>query len=185
MIGLWPVFTALHGPTSLNEDGTLLGLDAEFWGSMMEGPSLLLVALGLAGARDQLLSATGRAGRVGLWLAVVALALPALVNVAILAVVPPLLSPLLGVGLVLVAARCAAEVPGLARAALAGIALLAFFSFAWTALVRPDVIDEIHGYRIYGVGANVLSGLGWILLAVSLVAGERARTAGPGVASPS
>ena len=33
MIALGPLFTALHGPTSVNEDGHWLGQDPLFWGA--------------------------------------------------------------------------------------------------------------------------------------------------------
>ena len=46
-------------------------------------------------------------------------------------------------------------------------------------------MDQIYGYRIYGEGANVLFGLGWILLGASLLAGECAPIAEPAVSASS
>jgi hypothetical protein len=168
MIVLWPFYTRLHGPTSVDEQGALLGQGTEFWGGMMEGPSLLLIALGLAGSYAPLTGQGGRKARVGFVLALIALSIPALVNLATLSVWPPLLAPVLGIGLVLIAAGNRA-LPGLIGVVLVALALLAFFAFLWLALVRPDVLDRIDGYRIYGIGANVLFGLGWVLLGASLL----------------
>ena len=47
------------------------------------------------------------------------------------------------------------------------------WSFLWLLSVRPHVLDEIHGYRIYGAVANVLFGVGWILFGLSLVTRRR------------
>ena len=62
-----------------------------------------------------------------------------------------------------------------------------FWSFLWLAAVGPDVLGQIHGYRIYGAVANVLFGLGWILFGASLVARGRITEAGRPIpaASPS
>jgi len=174
MLALWPVFTSLHGPTSVNEEGTLFGGSALFWGSMMEGPSLLLIALGLAGSYERLTGQASRAARVGFVLVIVALVVPALINIAIRAVIPPLLAPVLGAGLVLMAVgNRASSLPTFSRAVLVAMGMLQFFAFLWALLVRPDVLDRIDGYRIYGVGASVLFGLGWILLGASLMTRRR------------
>lgn len=42
--------------------------------------------------------------------------------------------------------------------------------------MRPDLLDRIDGYRIYGLVANVLFGLGWIVLGLSLAAKARSST---------
>lgn len=44
MLAIWPIFTTLHGPTSVNEGNELFGIGPEFWSAMIEGPSLLLMA---------------------------------------------------------------------------------------------------------------------------------------------
>lgn len=171
MIALWPIYTTLHGPTSVNQGGELLGRDPLFWGAMMEGPPLLLMAAGLFGSRRLLTETGGRKTRVGLVLALIALVIPALANLAILAVWPPLLAPLLGVGLILLGSG---QPDGGAlrrptKVVLIGMGITQVFSFLWALVVRPDVIDQINGYRIAGVVANVLFGLGWIVLGVSLL----------------
>ena len=180
MVAVWPIYTSLHGPGSVDQNGRLLGGGTEFWGGMMEGPPVLLIALGLAGSYKLLTGQAGRIARVGFVLTMIALVVPALVNLAILAVIPPLLSPVLAVGLILLARgnRANASLPRSGRVVLIGLAMLQLFAFLWTVFVRPDLMDQIDGYRIYGVGANVLYGLGWILLGAILVA--RARTREPG-----
>lgn len=175
MIALWPVYTTLHGPTSFNEDGHLLGMDPLFWGSMMEGPSSLLIAAGLAGSYGLLTARSGRMVRVGFVLTMIGLVIPALVNLAILAVMPPLLAPLLGVGLILLARgnRGNSSLTGFSRLVLTGLGATQLFAFLWALAVRPDLADRIDGYRIYGAIATVLFGVGWIAFGISLVARDR------------
>lgn len=184
MIVLWPVYTTLHGPTSFYEEGYLFGMEGLFWGGMMEGPSSLLMALGLAGSYELLTGREGKMARIGFGLAMIGLVIPGLVDLAVLAPMPPLLAPLLGLGLILLAVgnRSNPSLPRFSRRVLVWMALLQFFAFLWTALVRPDVLDQIYGYRIYGVGANVLFGLGWVILGSSLLMrGWIARTDEPAV----
>ncbi len=52
MIVLWPVFTTLHGPTSFNEDGHLLGMGLVVLGRDDGGSAGLLIALGSLGRTD-------------------------------------------------------------------------------------------------------------------------------------
>lgn len=102
-IALWPIYTSVHGPGSVDMQGEVLGMGTLFWGSMMEGPSGLLIALGLAGSYGRLTGRAGRMARVGYVLTMIGVVIPALVNLAILAVVPPLLAPVFGTGLILMA----------------------------------------------------------------------------------
>ncbi|MDQ3500831.1 MAG: hypothetical protein M3488_07660 [Actinomycetota bacterium] len=102
-IALWPIYTSVHGPGSVDMGGEVLGMGTLFWGSMMEGPSGLLIALGLAGSYGRLTGRAGRMARVGYVLTMIGVVIPALVNLAILAVVPPLLAPVFGTGLILMA----------------------------------------------------------------------------------
>ena len=161
-VALWPIYTSLHGPTSFDAHGELLGRGTEFWGSMMEGPSGLLIALGLVGSHTLLTGHAGRMARVGFVLAMIGALIPALVNTAILAVMPPLLAPVFGVGVILIAVanRTTSSLTRFSRLVLIALGMVLNFSFLWTLLVRPDVMDQIDGYRIYGVVANVLSGRG-------------------------
>ena len=170
--GLWPIYTSLHGPTTFDEQGALLGRGTEFWGSMMEGPSGLLVALGLAGSYTPLVARAGRWGRVGFALTMVGIVIPSLIDLAILAVVPPVLAPVSAAGLIMIAVanRTTSSLTRLTRFVLIGLGTVLLFAFLWALLVRPDLADRIDGYRIYGVAASVLYGIGWILLGASLIA---------------
>lgn len=176
-VALWPLFTNLHGPTSFNEDREFLGGEAQLWGALMEGPSGLLIVAGLAGAYPLLVAHGGRMARVGFWMAVVGLVVPSVASIVIRETVPPLLAPVLGAGLLLMAfaSRDVPAVSSLQRALLAGLGAAQVFAFLWTLAVRPDLIDRIDGYRIYGVVANLLFGLGWIALGLSLVVRARQR----------
>lgn len=171
-VALWPIFTNLHGPTSFNRDDELLGGDALLWGALMEGPSGLLIAAGLAGAYPLLVAQGGRMARIGFWMAVVGLVVPSVASILIRGAVPPLLAPVVGVGLFLMAYanRAVPSVSSLQRVLLGVVGGAQIFAFLWALAVRPDLIDRIDGYRIYGLVANVLFGLGWIVLGVSLVA---------------
>ena len=96
--------------------------------------------------------------RAGFVLAMIGVVIPAVVNLAILAVMPPLLTPVFGVGLILIATanRTSSSLTRFGRLVLVGLGVVLLFAFLWTLLVRPDVLDQIDGYRIYGVVANVL-----------------------------
>lgn len=168
---LWPVFTTLHGPGSVDRQGELFGQAGLFWGAMMEGPSGLLIAAGLAGSAQLLTAGGGRRGRFGLRLAVAAAAVPAAVDLVLLAVVPPLLGPVLAAALVLIVLN--RSLARTVRVVLAGLAGTLALGFLWFLLVRPDVLERIGGYRIYGVVANVLYGAGWVVVGVLLLRLDR------------
>lgn len=172
MVPMWVRYTTLHGPTTFDEGGHWLGQGPGFWGSMMEGPSGLLIALGLAGSYTLLTGHAGRMARVGFVLAMIGAVIPPLADLAVREVIPPLLAPVFGVGLILIAVanRTSSALTRSSRLVLVGLGIVLLFSFLWTLLVRPDVMDQIDGYRIYGVVANVLFGVGWILFGASLIA---------------
>lgn len=180
-IALWPIYTTLHGPGSVNQGGELLGMDALFWGSMMEGPSGLLIALGLAGSYSRLTGGGGRMARVGYVLTMIGVLIPALINVAILAVMPPLLAPVFGAGLILIALanRRSPSLTRFSQLLLWGLGTVLLWSFLWLLSVRPHMLDEIYGYRIYGAVANVLFGVGWILFGLSLATRPRTDNRAP------
>ena len=179
-IALWPIYTTMHGPGSVDQGGEFLGIGTLFWGSMMEGPSGMLIALGLAGSYGRLTASGRRMARVGYVLTMIGVVIPALINLAILAVMPPLLAPIFGAGLILIAlaSRGSASLTRFSQLVLWALGIVLLWSFLWLLAIRPSVLDEIHGYRIYGAVANVLFGAGWILFGVSLV--TRGRIAEPG-----
>jgi|SRR3990172_7713578 len=96
--------------------------------------------------------------RAGFVLTMIGAVIPAVVNLAILAVMPPLLTPVFGVGLILIATanRTSSSLTRFGRLVLVGLGAVLLFAFLWVLLVRPDMIDRIDGDRIYGVVANVL-----------------------------
>ena len=173
MVPMWVRFTTLHGPTSYNEDGQWLGQGAIFWGGMMGFASLLIV-IGTYGSRA-LLEAGGRSARIGFWLALVGLGIPALVDIAIRAAVPPLLMPLAATGLVVLAAahRHDPALPITCRVALLVMGLLLSAAFLMN-LVPQETLDRFHWYRLYGLLSNVLFGLGWVVFGASLTRKQRA-----------
>src|SRR5687768_3428650 len=178
-VALWPIYTTVHGPGSVDQEGEFLGMGTLFWGGMMEGPSGMLIALGLAGSYSRLTASGHRMACVGYVLTMIGVLVPALINVAILAVMPPLLAPIFGAGLILIAlaGRRSAALTRFSQLVLWGLGIVLLWSFLWLLSVRPHVLDEIDGYRIYGAVANVLFGVGWILFGVSLL--TRGRMAEP------
>ena len=182
MIALWPLFTALHGPTSVNEDGHWLGQDPLFWGSILSALPSLLIASGLLAQYPLLAVGGGGTARWGYRLVMVALVVPAVVDLVMLALGPPLLLPLSVAGLVLLAVgqRSNPAVPRSSRLALLSMGILSFLALVWAAFLPLDVSDRLYGYRIYGFVVYVLVGAGWVVLGASLP-----RTSGPesGVAS--
>ena len=167
MTPMWVRFTTLHGPTSFNEDGHWLGQSAIFWGGMMGFASLLIV-IGIYGHRA-LLEAGGRRARVGFWLALIGLGVPAVADIVFRAAVPPLLMPLAAVGLVLLGAahRHDPALPTTCRVALLVTGLLLSAAFLMN-LVPQETLDRFEWYRLYGILSNVLFGLGWVVFGVSI-----------------
>ena len=174
MVPLWVRFTTLHGPTSYNEDGRWFGQSAIFWGGMMGFASLLIV-IGVYGHRA-LLEAGGRSARIGFWLALVGLGIPALADIAIRAAVPPFLMPVAATGLIVLAAahRHDPTLPITCRVALLVVGLLLSVAFLMN-LVPLETLDRFQWYRLYGLLSNVLFGLGWVVFGARLTWKQRAR----------
>ena len=170
MAVLWPLYISLHGPTSYSLNGHWLGQGPEFWGSIMEGPACLLIALGLVGYYPLLARHADRKARIGFVLMIIGLVVTGVADLAILAIVPPFLSPLVAIGLILLALshRENPAFPKPARYASWGMSILLLFSFLWTLLLPLDVFDRINGYVVFGITANLLFGVGWIVVGVSL-----------------
>jgi hypothetical protein len=168
MVPMWVRFTTLHGPTSFNENGHWLGGSSIFWGGMM-GFAGLLIVLGLHGHRILLVEGRGRSARIGYWLTMIGLGVPAVVDLAIRAAVPPLLMPLAAIGLtcLAVAHRHNASLPTTGRVTLVVLATVLSVAFL-TVAIPLETSDSIQGYRLYGILANVLFGLGWAVFGASL-----------------
>ena len=185
MVPMWVRFTTLHGPTSFNEDGHWLGGSSIFWGGMMGFASLLIV-LGLYGHRILLAEGRGRSARIGYWLTMIGLGVPAVVELAARAAMPPLLMPLAATGLILLATAHRHD-PSLAtasRVALLAIGILLSVAFLMVVAIPLETSDSIQGYRLYGILSNVLFGLGWVVFCVSLARNQAAeRTPSPAQAA--
>jgi len=167
MASLWPLFTSLHGPTSRNEDRHFLGQDPLFWGAMMEGVPSLLISCGLAVLSSVLWHGATRACRVGYLLLLVSLLVPGVIDLLILATVPPLLYPIEAAGLLLLA--WAAPIPqGWARGVLVVMAVL-LLATMWSVFLTLEEWDAVNGYRIDGFVANVLVALGWVAVGAALL----------------
>ena len=176
MAFLWPLYISLHGPTSFSLNGHFLGQGPEFWGSIMEGPASLLIALGLLGNYSLLAGHSDRKARIGFVLTMIGLVVTGVADLAILAIVPPFLSPLVAIGLILIALSHRKD-PSFQKSALYalwGMSVLLLFSFFWTLLLPLDVFDQINGYIVFGITANLLFGVGWIVFGVSLWRREQA-----------
>ncbi|WP_411278338.1 hypothetical protein [Gaiella sp.] len=167
MVPMWVRFTTLHGPTSFNENRHWLGGSSIFWGGMMGFASLLIV-IGVYGHRA-LLEAGGRSARIGFWLVLAGLGIPALADIALRAAVPPFLMPLAATGLILLAAahRHDPALPMTCRVALLITGLLLSAAFLMN-LVPLETLDRFQWYRLYGILSNVLFGLGWVVFGASL-----------------
>ena len=169
MAVLWLLFTKLHGPTSFNRDGHWLGGDPLFWGMMMSAPASILISLGLVGHYRLLAGDASRMARIGFVLVMIGLVIPALVDFATVALGPPLLLPLLAIGLLMLsfARREPGDLPRTSQrillllGVLPAIAVLSFF-------IPTEVLDQYNGYRIYGILANFIFGAGWVVFGVSL-----------------
>lgn len=179
MLTLWPLFTVLHGPTSFNLDRHFLGFSPLFWGALMEGVSGVLITIGVVLWRRVFI--VGALSRVALIVALVALAVPAMLDLAFLVTMPPLVQPLLGLGLIAIAAANR-ELPTLARLTLATMGAL-YVAALWSLFVSIEQWDSLNGYRVYGIMANVLPSIGWIIVAVSVALA--ARRAALSLAAPS
>ena len=182
MVPMWVRYTTLHGPTSFDERGHWLGQDEAFWGGMM-APAMLLIVMGLYVHRTLLKERGGRVARIGYWLTMIGLGLPAAVDLAARNVVPPFLMPLAAIGLILLAAahRHDPALPITCRVALLVMGLLLSAAFLMN-LVPLETLDRFQWYRLYGLLSNVLFGLGWVVFGASLARHPAAEPSPPTVA---
>ena len=167
---LWPLYITLHGPTSYDQDGRFLGGGVLFWGMMMNAPASVLFPLGLAGHYRLLTKDTRRMAKIGIVLAMIGLVIPAGIDFVMVAIGPPLLMPLTTIGLILVAVanRKNAMLPKVAQHTLLGLGILLGLALPMF-LIPLAIFDQIEGYRIYGILAHLLFGVGWVVLGFSLM----------------
>lgn len=182
MAPTWARYTTLHGPTSFDEDGHWLGQGPGFWGSMM-APAMLLIVLGVYGHRTLLAGRGGRIARVGYWLTVIGLGVPAVLELSIRETMPPLFMPLAALGLILlaVAHRQDPSLPTTCRVTLWALGLLLSGAFLMNA-IPLETLDRFQWYRLYGLLSNLLFGLGWVVFGASLAKQRAARRHGEATA---
>jgi len=169
MAAFWVIFTNVHGPTSFNLDSPFLGKGMFFWGVMTSTPPSLLVALGLILLYPQLVLPGARLARTGFFLTLIGLIVPAVSDLVLGAMGPPLLLPLLGIGLILlgVGSRNNPWMQGGRRTIvllIGSLLLLATASF----FIPQEVSDSFSGYRIFGILVYFLPGLNWAWFGASL-----------------
>jgi hypothetical protein len=164
-VPLWLVFTSVHGPTSFNENNITLGRDMHSWGSLLGVIPNALVAAGLWLGRPMLVRGGGRAMRMGFGLVLLALLASAALDLAAGSLGPPIFLPLLAAGLIVLALspRDASGAGRPIRRTLLILGVLLAVAFAW-ALLPLDVSDRVGGYRLFGVMAHLLGGIGWAIL---------------------
>ncbi len=159
MVAVWPVYISLHGPTSYDRGGRFLGGGTLFWGAMLEGPPHLLIAAGLLALLPGIWVALGRAARIGYLLVLIALVIPGVVDLVIVAIVPPMLYPVEAAGLALLAVAGRRLHP-VTRVVFGVMATLLAATMLQLFLTREQ-FDAIAGYRIHGLLAHVAGGIGW------------------------
>jgi hypothetical protein len=165
MMALWIIYTHVHGPTSYDETRPVLGRTTLFWGMLLSAPPNLLVALGLAFLYPLLARGASRMARIGYTLAMTGLVVPAVIDLIIGAIGPPFFVPVLGAGLTLLALG-SRNSSGISRKILNLLMLIGIFQlFAFAlALIPSEIYDQFAGYRVYGVFAHFLTGIGWVAL---------------------
>ena len=169
MAAFWIIFTNVHGPTSFDLNSPFLGKGTLFWGMLTSAPPNFLVALGLILLYPQLVPLGSRLARAGFNLTLIGLIVPAISDLVIGALGPPLLLPLLGIGLILlgVANRHNPWMQGGRRTILLLVGILLLLGIAMF-LLPLDFFDRISGYRIYGILVHFLPGLNWAWFGANL-----------------
>ena len=133
-------------------------------------PAMLLIVLGVYGHRTLLAGRGGRLARIGFWLTMVGLGVPAVADLSVREVVPPFFLPLAALGLILLAGAADRRDPSLpttCRVALLAMGLLLSAAFLMNA-IPLETLDRFQWYRLYGILSNVLFGLGWVVFGARL-----------------
>lgn len=168
MAAFWLIYTLAHGPTSFDQNNPVWGRTTLFWGSLLGGIPNLLLALGMLLLYPTVASGSGRIARTGYTLAMIGLVVPAIVDIVTVGLGPPLLMPLLGIGLIL--SGLGNRNRSLAQRQLFfvihSIGILLLVAFAWGFAIPQDISDRVQGYRIFGLMGYFLAGLGWMGLGV-------------------
>jgi hypothetical protein len=170
MVVLWIIYTIVHGPTSFDQTRIVLGRSTLFWGSLLSIPPGLLITLGLIILYPFMASRVVPIKRIGYVLTLISLVIPACLDLFVWGGLgPPFFVPLLGAGLILFALgdRNNQRIQGHSLPMLIiGTSQIIAFGLA---LIPLTLSDQIDGYRIYGIFAHLLPGIGWIMIGASLL----------------
>ena len=170
MAVLWLVYTTVHGPTSFDQTGVVLGRSTLFWSLLLSVPPSLSVAQGLVVLRPHFDFDITRTARIGYGLAMIGLIVPVGLDLFVWgALGPPFFVPVLGTGLTLLAYGSwrSRRLPRHSLYALTIIGVSQIIAFALAAMPLA-LSDRIGGYRLYGLVAHLLTGLGWVALGAGL-----------------
>jgi hypothetical protein len=163
-------FTITHGPTSFNEERTLLGLDMHFWGLLLGVAPNVFLAAGFWTLRRRI-AGSNRLSVAACTAICIVLWLSAAIDLAFRALGPPfgllVLAPMAVVACVSAAPKGAVNT----RARVVFAALAVVLMTGWVlALIPAQASDSINGYRLFGVLTYAAAGLLWALLGVILLA---------------
>lgn len=167
MVGLWIIFTIVHGPTSFDQRGEILGRSTPFWGTLLGVVPNLLVSFSWI-LLYPLVAKSSSLARVGYWMTLIGLMIPAALDLVTGELGPPLLLPVLGLGMILTGIGNRARVgraPSITLQAVGGVLIAAFL---FTILLPDHLFDRIDAFRVFGVGAFVFQGVGWVVFGLSL-----------------
>ena len=165
---LFVPFTITHGPTSFNEERTLLRLDMHWWGLLLGVAPNVLIAAGFWMLRRRVAGSSRLAVAACSTMCAV-LGLSAIADLAFRALGPPfglfVLAPAAVVACVSAAPRGAAN----ARArVLIGVLAAALTAGLILAVLPAQTSDSFCGYRIFGILVYATAGIAWAVLGLML-----------------
>jgi hypothetical protein len=162
-------FTLAHGPTSINEEHVILGLDMHGWGFAMGVVPNVLIAAGLWLCRDWL-AQERRAARIALTVICVALLASAAMDLAFRALGPPLSLFILAPATTVAALTLPPSIT--ARVLMAGLSLCLWGGLVLS-LIPLEIQDGFNGYRITGTVMYGAVGLLWAALGLTVALSRR------------
>ena len=165
---LFVPFTITHGPTSFNEERTLLRLDMHWWGLLLGVTPNVLIAAGFWTHRQRV-AGSSRLALAACTTICAVLGLSAIADLAFRALGPPfglfVLAPAAVVACVSASPRGAVN----ARArVLIGVLAAVLTTGLILALLPAQTSDSFSGYRIFGVLVYATAGTTWAILGLIL-----------------
>jgi len=169
---LFVPFTITHGPTSFNEERTLLGLDMHFWGLLLGVAPNVLIAAGFWTLRRRVAGSTRLAIAACTTICAVLL-MSAAADLAFRALGPPFGLLVLAPAAVVACVSAAPKGPASACARVViGVLAAVLMTGCILALIPAQTSDSFSGYRIFGVLVYATAGILWALLGLMLYAPE-------------